>query len=43
MISKGYYKQAGELLRKIAKKNKKTFNEESFKEFIVEQERVNSS
>ncbi|CAF3655008.1 unnamed protein product [Rotaria socialis] len=39
MISKGYYKQAGELLRKIAKKNKKTFNEESFKELIAEQER----
>ncbi|CAM4769607.1 unnamed protein product [Rotaria magnacalcarata] len=39
MISKGYYKQAGELLRIIAKKNKKTFNEESFKKLIVEQEK----
>ncbi len=42
MISKGHYKQAEELLRKIAKTNKRTFDEEAFQQMKNEQEKVNN-
>ncbi len=41
MISKGHYKQAEELLRKIAKTNKRTFDEEAFQQLKNEQDKVN--
>jgi hypothetical protein len=37
MISKGHYQQAEVLLRKIAKTNKRTFNEEAFQQLKNEQ------
>jgi hypothetical protein len=40
MISKGRYKQAEVLLRKIAKTNKRTFDEEAFQQLKNEQEKV---
>jgi hypothetical protein len=43
MISKGHYKQAEELLRKIAKTNKRTFDEEAFQQLKNEHEEVNNS
>jgi len=41
MISKGRYKQAERLLRKMAKTNKRTFDEEAFQQLKDEQEKVN--
>ncbi|CAF1090665.1 unnamed protein product [Adineta steineri] len=38
MISKGHYKQAELLLRKIAKTNDRTFDEEAFQQLIDEQQ-----
>ncbi|CAF1154152.1 unnamed protein product [Adineta steineri] len=38
MISKGHYKQAELLLRKIAKTNNRTFDEEAFQQLIDEQQ-----
>lgn len=40
MISKRRYQQAEELLRKIAKTNKRTFDEQAFEQLKNEQERV---
>ncbi len=40
MISKGHYKQAEILLRKMAKTNKRTFDEEAFQQLRNEQEEV---
>lgn len=42
MISKGHYKKAEELLRKMAKINKRTFDEEAFQKLIKTQEEVNN-
>ena len=42
MMSKGHYKQAEILLRKIAKTNKRTFDEEAFQQMRNEQETVNN-
>jgi hypothetical protein len=42
MISKGHYKQAEELLRKIAKTNHRTFDENAFQQLKNEQEKVNN-
>jgi len=42
MISKGHYKQAEILLRKIAKTNRRTFDEEAFQQLKTEQEKVNN-
>lgn len=41
MISKGHFQQAEVLLRKIAKTNKKTFDEQAFQQLKDEQEKVN--
>ena len=41
MISKGHYKQAERLLRKMAKTNKRTFDEERFQQLKDEQAKVN--
>ncbi|CAF3607706.1 unnamed protein product [Rotaria sp. Silwood1] len=40
MISKGQYEQAEKLLRKIAKTNKRPFDEEAFQRMIVDQEKA---
>ena len=40
MISRGKYQQAEEVLRKIAKTNKRTFNEVDFRRVKIEQEKV---
>jgi hypothetical protein len=40
MISKGHYRQAEVLLRKIAKTNKRTFDEEAFQQLKNQQEKV---
>jgi len=42
MISKGHYKQAEALLRKIAKTNKRTFDEEAFQQLKNEDAEVNN-
>jgi hypothetical protein len=42
MISKGHYKQAEILLRKMAKTNRRTFDEEAFQQLKTEQEKVNN-
>ncbi len=41
MVSKGRYKQAERLLRKMAKTNKRTFDEKAFQQLKDEQEKVN--
>ncbi|CAF0776174.1 unnamed protein product [Adineta steineri] len=43
MISKGHYKQAEELFRKIAKTNKRIFNEEAFEQLKNEQEKTRTT
>ncbi len=43
MISKGHYEQAETLLRKIAKTNKRTFDEEAFQRLKNEQEKVKNT
>jgi len=40
MISKGQYEQAEKLLRKIARTNKKPFDEEAFHRMKADQEKV---
>ena len=40
MISKGQYGQAEKLLRKIAKTNKRRFDEEAFQRMKADQEKV---
>ncbi|CAF0776156.1 unnamed protein product [Adineta steineri] len=43
MISKGHYKQAEELFRKIAKTNKRIFNEEAFEQLKNVQEKTRTT
>jgi hypothetical protein len=41
MMSKGHYNKAEKLLRHIAKKNRRSFDEEAFERLKNEQEKVN--